>query len=62
MVIYRTLLLVTLVTTFGCASLEAPKEDTESWKTSWKNRAEKMGMEINEPDVTEPEDLDSKES
>ena len=42
MVIYRTLLLVTLVLATGCASLEAPKEDTESWKTSWKNRAEKV--------------------
>jgi CBS domain containing-hemolysin-like protein len=27
----------------------------------WKNRAEKMGMEINEPDATEPEDPDSEE-
>ena len=39
------------------------REDMQEFaRKLWKNRAEKMGMEINEPDVTEPEDLDSKES
>jgi hypothetical protein len=41
MVMYRTLLIVTLACgAFGCASLEAPIEETESWKASWKQRAE----------------------
>jgi CBS domain containing-hemolysin-like protein len=39
------------------------REDMQEFaRKLWKNRAEKMGMEINEPDVTEPEDPDSKES
>ena len=43
MVIHRTFILVSLAClALGCASLEAPKEDTESWKSTWKNRASKV--------------------
>lgn len=43
MVIYRTLLIVGLASgAFGCASLEAPTQDSESWKASWKQRAETL--------------------
>lgn len=40
MVIHRTLLIAFALSCFGCASLEAPIEDTDSWKASWKRRAE----------------------
>jgi len=41
MVIYRTLLIATFAFgAIGCASLEAPTQDTESWKATWKQRAE----------------------
>ncbi len=40
MVMYRTLLVAAFAcSSFACASLDAPIEETESWKATWKRRA-----------------------